>query len=802
MTRKEPANQAWITDRLPTAKDANGQKCVWSGITNQPQYTHWTNIKEGHPWMPAPQPEPCIEASQTAKRPDTSLEASVEWMEENLGNHPDVDPDHFNPTIAAAREVEKLRGMIQHCNSCGGSWLNDGLTDGCRCKLISELQKECGKAREKLEWSGHVQAALDECLDEYREKAAKWDKHVASLSEKSFHNRALSGDEIAEIASCKPSEPDADEQADKESDKAEDACDCRNRSTGCEVNDEGICTRCNKPSEPDAPEGNDGGLPEPSGSGVIASSGSQPSTAAPDPGEGWDFCRLEDAEQCTDATGEWSGNHVKVWQGEMALRGYISTGGGFKPAFRRRIVMTEPPSEEAVSNGKYAWYRCRTNNAEGNLPQAVGASMRLFWGDPDYIAWCHKLPGEAEPPQMLRDWKPEAKDKTPGKCAYCGAVHKGRCKLMPKNSDKPSEPDAPEGNDGGRLEPAGSDEFSSSGSLSSTNAPDPGEGWRLLEIGEVKQENDEVYLGQRCMKNDWMPLGEHVCGNVHKYPLAFFRRRIVMTQPPSEEADGQLWIVFHDGALDEMSPSECIDSWNYPDQTLPYRVVAWCHKLPGETEPPQMLRDWEPEAKVRQRQAEPFAIEDEPAEPTTQRREGWENVIGLVLAVPPQAGSDETMATVMFEDGPRSISTPEEVAELRSSKQHTEQWYATRWARLQDWVESQPLLTESDKQEASCIMANAVANSIEPPTYDQQMNTLRHEVAELRQERDELRMELITSHGETQTALEERDALQARVDKAEEVAKLLDEMPLTYQRKGSSKVITFDSLAVKLRGNQ
>ena len=76
----------------------------------------------------------------------------------------------------------------------------------------------------------------------------------------------------------------------------------------------------------------------------MSSSGSRSSDV--DVGEGWERCDLFDAEQGTDANGEWSKETAKHFQREFKLRGYITTGGGFSPIFRRRVPKEIPEQEE------------------------------------------------------------------------------------------------------------------------------------------------------------------------------------------------------------------------------------------------------------------------------------------------------------------------------------------------------------------------------------------------------------------------------------------------------------------------
>jgi hypothetical protein len=86
-------------------------------------------------------------------------------------------------------------------------------------------------------------------------------------------------------------------------------------------------------------------------------------------------------------------------------------------------------------------------------------------------------------------------------------------------------------------------------------------------------------------------------------------------------------------------------------------------------------------------------------------------------------------------------------------RDHVRQWYAQRWERLKDLAKEHGIW---DK--AACIMANGTADSMEPPTYAQQLNEAKYraeaaeaENAKLREERDRLRaalQNLLTDAGE------------------------------------------------------
>jgi hypothetical protein len=104
---------------------------------------------------------------------------------------------------------------------------------------------------------------------------------------------------------------------------------------------------------------------------------------APDPGEGWELCSAREAEQnWNDVAGKWM--HGKDY-------------GGFN---RRRVVMTEPPQHD---QGVVAI------TSKGSVVFCSAGGVRKFWKHSDklgsyYVAWCHRLDGETEPPQFALEW--------------------------------------------------------------------------------------------------------------------------------------------------------------------------------------------------------------------------------------------------------------------------------------------------------------------------------------------------------------------------------------------------------------
>jgi len=62
-----------------------------------------------------------------------------------------------------------------------------------------------------------------------------------------------------------------------------------------------------------------------------------------------------------------------------------------------------------------------------------------------------------------------------------------------------------------------------------TDKPDPGEGWRLLEVGEDLQTGDECYLKFGDPYDDWAKVN---CSNNKQTPGMYYRRRIAPQYVP------------------------------------------------------------------------------------------------------------------------------------------------------------------------------------------------------------------------------------------------------------------------------
>ncbi len=114
--------------------------------------------------------------------------------------------------------------------------------------------------------------------------------------------------------------------------------------------------------------------------------------------------------------------------------------------------------------------------------------------------------------------------------------------------------------------------------------------------------------------------------------------------------------------------------------------------------------------------------------------------------------------------------------DLAASLEHTRYWYGCRLERLDDLMRSEA--TEEIRNRYFSIIANGTADIHEPPTYAQQMNTLKHQSERLAEQRDRLAKAMgeplgfIKSLGEPQDKHEAMSqALVGKliVDRAEEV---------------------------------
>lgn len=84
----------------------------------------------------------------------------------------------------------------------------------------------------------------------------------------------------------------------------------------------------------------------------------------------------------------------------------------------------------------------------------------------------------------------------------------------------------------------------------------------------------------------------------------------------------------------------------------------------------------------------------------------------------------------------RIMCLAKEKAELSSELEYTRYWYGCRFERLNDLMRSEA--TPELCHRYFDIVANGTAESHEPPTYQQQVNTLKHRNEALSEQRDEL----------------------------------------------------------------
>ena len=52
---------------------------------------------------------------------------------------------------AALTEIERLHAQHQHCDHCGGTWLDDGINAGCYCRAIERLRAALSEALREID---------------------------------------------------------------------------------------------------------------------------------------------------------------------------------------------------------------------------------------------------------------------------------------------------------------------------------------------------------------------------------------------------------------------------------------------------------------------------------------------------------------------------------------------------------------------------------------------------------------------------------------------------------------------------
>jgi len=75
----------------------------------------------------------------------------------------------------AADKIERMQQAIRHCPHCGQSWFDDGLTGGCSCHTIKQLQADNERLQKLLRqfgsihipdnWPGHCKLRIDKRID-------------------------------------------------------------------------------------------------------------------------------------------------------------------------------------------------------------------------------------------------------------------------------------------------------------------------------------------------------------------------------------------------------------------------------------------------------------------------------------------------------------------------------------------------------------------------------------------------------------------------------------------------------------
>lgn len=112
-------------------------------------------------------------------------------------------------------------------------------------------------------------------------------------------------------------------------------------------------------------------------------------------------------------------------------------------------------------------------------------------------------------------------------------------------------------------------------------------------------------------------------------------------------------------------------------------------------------------------------------------RETILRIIGAIGGDPGFGGNAETCQLALEK---AASVLREHVAE---AKQFTHQWYAVRWERLRQLIKDE---APGIEDKACCVMANATAYHMEPPTYDQILAQKNCEIkameSAIQQERD------------------------------------------------------------------
>lgn len=449
----------WITDRRPTAEDAdkNGMVLCWRTpmgtlILPKTHVGHWRTVKEHDwPWMPCP-------TAPTSPEPDTSLAASMRLVEDwsddadtTLDFNTQVKPAILR-IIAAAKERDELLNKLASIGQVVGPWtahgdyeheqaLTDDIAKTAKEKLqelktriadadnhavdltenyeksinelqarIAELEAEVSTLKELLE---STESGYSDEEAAHAESLAMIDRLKARIAELEAEAEAAKEDVLVVRRNRKPvtqrtAEPftipsDDDElkaKADKwESAKAFLATLNNSRSFRNHV------PECHQVALRELLSGSAAATPQdPGETGVrrnektaALSNDGEDGPVTPDPGEGFELCSPEESSHTWNGHGWVPQGHASAW------------APGHPKYHRRRIVMTEPPGVDAVGDGVKCWVVW--GDAKPSYNDDFGEEVRRWFNRKDvelyHVAWCHKLPGETKPPQVLLDWEAE-----------------------------------------------------------------------------------------------------------------------------------------------------------------------------------------------------------------------------------------------------------------------------------------------------------------------------------------------------------------------------------------------------------
>ena len=79
----------------------------------------------------------------------------LEMLRDEAAAHADA---FFKECGKVKEEIQGLRASIKHCDGCGGSWLDDGLNEGCACGIRVKAMETACRAVSLVElvpdWSG------------------------------------------------------------------------------------------------------------------------------------------------------------------------------------------------------------------------------------------------------------------------------------------------------------------------------------------------------------------------------------------------------------------------------------------------------------------------------------------------------------------------------------------------------------------------------------------------------------------------------------------------------------------------